>query len=102
MRFSQAEPDPCWIMEEEGQDRSSCSCCRISAGRHIMKFRYNAHYNYQNMADELIESAAERLGYVFKKEQCLVLLVVKMYLVYYGLGMVNHCAIHVYQRFLTD
>ena len=34
-----------------------------------MKFHYNAHYNYQNMADELIESAAERLGYVLKEEQ---------------------------------
>ena len=34
-----------------------------------MKFRYNAHYNYQNMADELIESTAERLGYVLKKER---------------------------------
>ena len=34
-----------------------------------MKFRYNAHYYYQNMADELIESAAERLGYVLKEEQ---------------------------------
>ena len=34
-----------------------------------MKFRYNAHYYYQNMADELIESAAERLGYVLKEGQ---------------------------------
>ena len=34
-----------------------------------MKFRYNARYNYQNRADELVESAAERLGYVLKEEQ---------------------------------
>ena len=48
------------------------------------------------MADELIESAAERLGYVLKEEQRKVVSSLVSSEDVFGilrLGMVNHCAI---------